>query len=170
MQKQPSTVKQTDFLENRISNYVTSLRSRQSDLQSLFARKQPALVHGDIGALQRYAVEEERLTLDLVRLTNERSEILRLAASFGQNAQSVVALAEQAGLSDNLQDQLQHAKSEAIALQRDGRTLSLVAARATKHYEQLIAMIASGGSPAESYSDGHQNTESSGGNLLDAAA
>lgn len=165
-----SNLSGTDAISGAVTRHVGVLKDAQAALEMALKLKRDALIDGDTNAMQRYAAEEDRLASEFARLERERSAILISAEKAGRRVNSLSELAVALGLPRSVREDIEHVKQSAEHLQRETWTQLIVASRASRHYDDLIALIASGGQQPESYSEHPEQDDDGGGNLLDAAA
>ena len=149
-----------------LAEHVAAVEAGQARLGGVLGEKRRALIDGDAARIEALCREETGLADAFGELASARHAMLRDAAAEGLRPASLAELAGLVGVPEELAARIEAARSDAARLQGLNATQRLVAQRASRHYAELVDLIANAGRKAEAYGQ----KEATGGGLLDAAA
>lgn len=158
-------------LLGELNALIEEIESAQSALSDLYSRKRAALVEARAEEIVR-VVEVEASLLERIReLLTRRARLLQRAQTGGLPAESLAALAGALDGSDSraLALRIDWARQRSEQLRRENWAQWIIAQRASRHFGELIDLVAEHGRRPPDYSAGSRRYET-GGALLDATA
>ncbi|MEX0702168.1 MAG: flagellar export chaperone FlgN [Planctomycetales bacterium] len=159
-------------LLDELKSLVGDFESAQDELQAVYARKRAALVEARSQELAALARTEGELAARLRAILARRGRLLQQAGRAGIPADSLAALAERIGGpdADRLRGRIERGRSRSEELRRESWIHWIIARRASRHYGELIELVAGHGRRSPVYEQEREPRNSIGGAILDASA
>lgn len=153
-----------------VARWLDLLEATQVALLDLFRRKKSTLTRLRVHELAEIAREECRLVEQLQRRLARRDELLAAAQRAGLPHESLTELvaAHEGPAAAELSDRIESARTRSETLRRESWVQWIVTQRSSRHFGELLELIAHRGEGAPTY-DSRQSPANAGA-FLDASA
>jgi flagellar biosynthesis/type III secretory pathway chaperone len=157
--------------DDELSALLNNLSGAQSELLEVLARKRELLVASDLNGLEALEPREQHLSERLQACHQQRSQLLKRAASEGLPSDSLRSLAGSVPASSRPEfaGRVDEAASRSRMLRHQGLTNWVLVQRKLLHLSQLLEIIATKGRGRPTYGKGAAATSASGA-FVDQAA
>lgn len=153
-----------------IARFLTVFEETQLALLQIFQQKRGALIAADADALDRFNAAEQAVTNRLQALITWRERLLSSGRASGAVGETLAEVLQ--SLRDpqaaGLLEQVARLQGVAVELRQEAWVQWIISNRFSRHYGEMVDLIAQGGRPAATYSE-RPSQQTLGAAILDAA-